>query len=116
MMIAYINLFPGDGKPHPVDGFIGLLVLVTAINCFNKWVIQSEKTHERHYKSDKVLKRQRSLSKRFGHPILQIIEFFCGLYFFRGIRSFDEPFRKATETEKRAGGCFMALLPLFLPL
>jgi hypothetical protein len=112
MMIAYINLFPGDGKPHPVEGFIGLLVLVAAIICFDKWVIRSEKTHERHYKPDKILKR--SPSKRFWYSFLQMIEFFCGAYFCRSIRLDDEPFRKATETEKRVGGCFMALWPLFL--
>jgi hypothetical protein len=45
-----------------------------------------------------------------------MIEFFCGAYFLRGIRSYDEPFRKATETEKRVGGCFMALRPDFFAL
>jgi hypothetical protein len=103
----------GDGKPHPVEGIILFLILFLAIICFNKWVIRSEKTHERHYKSDKVLKRERSLSNRFWYSILQIIEFFCGAYFRRGTCSLDEPFRKATVTEKRVGGCFMVLWPLF---
>ena len=112
MIIAYINLLRGDGKPHPVEGVIGLITIIAAIICFDKWVIRSEKTHQRHYKPDKILKR--SPSKRFWYSFLQMIEFFCGAYFCRSIRLNDEPFQKATQTEKRVGGCFMALWPLVL--
>jgi hypothetical protein len=111
MMFAYDNLFRGDGKPHPVEAFFGLLILVAVIVCFDKWVIRSEKTHERHYKPDKILKR--SPSKRFWYSFLQMIEFFCGAYFYRSIH-LNEPFKKATKNEKRVDGCFMALWPLFL--
>lgn len=113
MILAYSHLFRGDGKPHPVETIVGLIIYITAIFCFDKWVIRSEKTHERHYKSDKVLKRERSFWKRHWHSFLQIVEVFVGLYFWRGLRSNDEPFRKATQTEKRVGGCFMTFLPFF---
>jgi hypothetical protein len=46
------EIFRGDGKPHPVEGIILFLIFILAIFCFNKWVIQSEKRHERHYKPD----------------------------------------------------------------
>ena len=108
-------LFRGDGKPHPVEGIILFLILFLAIICFNKWVIQSEKRHERHYKPDKILKRERSVSKRFWYSILQMIDIFCGVYFWR-VRWNDEPFRRATETEKRVGGCFMVLWPATLAI
>jgi len=108
------EIFRGDGKPHPVEGIILFLIFILAIFCFNKWVIQSEKRHERHYKPDKILKRESNASKRFWHSSLQLIDVLCGIYFWRGLRWNDEPFRKATETEKRVGGCFMALWPLFL--
>jgi hypothetical protein len=115
MMMVY-GLFQGDGKSNPVEGIVGLIAIIAAIICFDKWVIRGGKSHERHYKPDKVLRGESSSSKKFGYSILQMIEFFCGVYFCRPVRSFDEPFRKATQTEKRVGGCFMALWPLVLAL
>ena|ERR1017187_434446 len=73
-----------------------------------------EKTHERHSQSDKILKKETALSKWLKRSALQAIDLFCDLYFLRGVRSRDEPFRKATETEKRVGASFMALWPLLL--
>ena len=116
LLTALTTFLGGDNKPHPVEGIIILIVLVVVLVCFDKWVIRSGKTHTRHYKSNRILKRERSLSKRFGHSILQMVEIFCGAYFCRGVRSIDETFRKATGTEKRVGGCFMALWPLVLAL
>ena len=114
-MIAYINLFRGDGKPHPAEGCIGLIILVAAVFCFDKWVVRSEKRHERHYQPNKASKPP-SLSQKVGYEALRMIDIFCGVYFRRGMRMNEKPFRKATETERRVGSCFMFFLPAFFTL
>ena len=97
-----------DGKPHPVEGVIMLLAGFFFIFCFDKWVIQ----RERHRPHSIAPKRS---GKRVQHTVLQLIDFFVGLYFWR-FRVQDEPFRKATETEKRTGACFMVLFPAAMAL
>ncbi len=113
-MPAYSHMFRGDDKPHPVESCIGLLILAGAIYCFDKWVIRSEKRQQRHYQSDKALKKRKTFSQKVGYESLRMVDVFCGVYFRRGVNMNEEPFRKATLTEKRVGGCFMFFLPAFL--
>src|SRR5258708_38713885 len=101
--LSYINpsYFNNDGKPHPAEGIALLLLSVLPIFCFDRFVIQREK-HRRHWVT------QKPIGEKIKFTALQMIDFLVGIYFWRA-RVNDEPFRKATEGEKRAGACFMVL-------
>jgi hypothetical protein len=48
----------------------------------------------------------------FVRFILRTIDVLVSLYFGRSTRWGEEPFRKATQAERRVGGLFMALWPM----
>jgi len=46
--------------------------------------------------------------------ILRTIDVFVAIYERQGIRWNEEPFQRASETQKRVGGLFMAIFPISL--
>jgi hypothetical protein len=99
-------------KIYPVEGFAMLMVGFLFLYFFDKWIIKKDKPHHSLAFHDK----NASLIKRAWHSFLWMVEIFCGLYLIRGVRTNGEPFRRATTTEKRLGGCFMIVIPLLMLL
>jgi hypothetical protein len=91
----------------PVAGFTLLVAFFLFIYYFDKWVIKRDKPHRTLAFHDK----NASLGKRAWHSFLWMVEIFLGTYLWRRVNTNGEPFRKATTTEKRVGGCFMVLFP-----
>lgn len=91
----------------PVAGFALLVMIFLCIYFFDKWVIKRDKPHRSLAFHDKTA----PLGKRAWHSFLWMIEMFLGVYLIRNINTHGEPFQKATVTERRVGGCFMALFP-----
>jgi hypothetical protein len=109
-------LYRGDGKPHPVEGVVLLALLVVCLVCFDKWIVKKDSKIQRKMRLRQSVLDKAPLSKRLWFSVLQLIDFFVGLIFVRGTILNDKPYRKATEAERRVGGCCMALLPLFFAL
>ena len=112
MIEALGLLFYGNSKRNPVEGIALFVLCVIAIIWLNKVLGKGTQT-EANVSPNQIPREKLPLAKRFWRSILQMIDFFCSIYFRWGFRPNDEPFRRATKSEKRVGGCFMALLPAF---
>jgi hypothetical protein len=109
-------LYQSDGKPHLVGGVVLLMSLVIFIVCFDRLVVKKDSGTQRKIRLRQNILKKASLPKRFWYSVLQIVDLFVGLYFCRGTTLNNKPYRKATETEKRVGGCFMVLWPFIMTL
>ncbi len=95
-------------KLQPVEAIVLLVIVILFIFFFDKLVVRRDKPHH----SSTRHARNIPLAKRAWHSFLWMVEIFTSLYFYRTINPGEEPFRRATLTEKRYGSCFMTLVPL----